>query len=138
MSEEKPRSLLAEMLEEEMRLHGLSRVQMAVKLKVSDVTLGNWLRGISEPGPASKAKIAKYFNIPEDPLTALDQEESAGGLRDRVRRISRKFELRLYGRSEAELVWAENMIDALLQGATVAGNMHAEQSAEEEDATSER
>jgi len=50
-------------LEDVMRVRGLSKARLSRDLGVSHVTVGRWFRGVDRPGEDACLKLAKYLDM---------------------------------------------------------------------------
>ena len=65
--------IFAERLRELRTEQGLSMMQLAKKLKVTDAAISNWENDINEPKISYLVDIAKFFNVTSDYLIGLEE-----------------------------------------------------------------
>jgi len=65
--------IFGERLRELRKEQGLSMMQLAKKLNVTDAAISNWENDINEPKISYLIDIAKYFNVSADYLIGLEE-----------------------------------------------------------------
>ena len=58
---------------------GWTQLELAIKLRVTPVTVYNWERGKYEPGATMFRRIAEAFGVPMEDVALVGQGEAEGG-----------------------------------------------------------
>ncbi|MDT0692721.1 helix-turn-helix domain-containing protein [Staphylococcus hyicus] len=69
MEQKSARKILSENLEQLMKEHNITQVELSEAIGVSQSTISNWLKEIKYPRISKVQQLADYFNVPKSHIT---------------------------------------------------------------------
>lgn len=66
--------IFSQRLKEQRKANKITQTQLAAKMKVTQVSVSNWEKGLREPGYATLIKIAKFFGKSTDYMLGVKEE----------------------------------------------------------------